>query len=123
MMKEKKSINIEIGRNIKQCREAAGLTQESLAELVGLGVKHISAIECGAVGVSLTTLAQVCRVLAVSSDELIFGPPDTTQQDERIKEIQLLTSRLSLLPANEFKAIKELLDKAMELVAVAKGGQ
>ena len=51
-MKEKKPINLEIGQNVKQIRENAGLTQERLAELIGLGVKHLSAIECGAVGVS-----------------------------------------------------------------------
>lgn len=57
-MKEKKPINLEIGKNVKQVRENAGLTQECLAELIGLGVKHLSAIECGAVGVSLATLKQ-----------------------------------------------------------------
>ena len=51
-MKEKKPINLEIGKNVKQVRENAGLTQECLAELIGLGVKHLSAIECGAVGVT-----------------------------------------------------------------------
>ena len=121
MMKEKKPINIEVGKNVKQCREAAGLTQESFAELVGLGVKHISAIECGAVGVSLTTLRQMCKVLSVSADELVFGPADTTQQNERSREMQILTSRLSLLPANEFKAVKGLMDKALEAMAIAKG--
>ena len=59
-MKEKKPINLEIGKNVKQVRENAGLTQECLAELIGLGVKHLSAIECGAVGVSLATLKQLC---------------------------------------------------------------
>ena len=58
-MKEKKPINLEIGKNVKQVRENAGLTQECLAELIGLGVKHLSAIECGAVGVSLATLMEV----------------------------------------------------------------
>ena len=52
-MKEKKQINLEIGQNVKRVRESTGLTQEHLAELIGLGVKHVSAIECGAVGVSL----------------------------------------------------------------------
>ena len=33
-MKEKKPINIEIGLNVKQVRESAGLTQESFAELI-----------------------------------------------------------------------------------------
>lgn len=57
-MKEKKPINLEIGQNVKQIRENAGLTQERLAELIGLGVKHLSAIECGAVGVSLASVFQ-----------------------------------------------------------------
>ena len=65
-MKEKKPINVEIGQNIKLSRESAGLTQETFAEMVGLGVKHISAIECGAVGVSLTTLKRICGVLSGS---------------------------------------------------------
>lgn len=120
-MKEKKTVNIEIGQNIKRCREAAGLTQESFAELVGLGVKHISAIECGAVGVSIPTLMRTCKVLSVSSDDVLFGRPDAAELGERSHEIQLMTSRLSRLPANEFEAIKELLDKALEAMAIAKG--
>lgn len=120
-MKEKKPINIEIGQNVKHCREASGLTQESFSELVGLGVKHISAIECGAVGISLTTLRQMCKVLSVTSDELIFGSPDADQGNMRSYDIQTLSSRLSLLPENEFKAVKELLDKALEAMAIAKG--
>ena len=120
-MKEKKSINIEIGQNIKRCREAANLTQESFAELVGLGVKHVSAIECGAVGVSIPTLMRTCKVLSVSSDDVLFGRPDAAELGERTHEIQLMTSRLSRLPANEFEAIKELLDKALEAMAIAKG--
>ena len=59
-MKEKKPINLEIGKNVKQVRENAGLTQECLAELIGLGVKHLSAIECGA-GYAETTLCFAVR--------------------------------------------------------------
>lgn len=72
-MKEKKPINLEIGQNVKQIRENAGLTQERLAELIGLGVKHLSAIECGAVGVSLATLKQLCVLLSVPADAILFG--------------------------------------------------
>ena len=62
-MKEKKALNIAIGQNVKQLRESAGLTQERFAELVGLGEKHVSAIECGAVGLSLATLQKNMRVV------------------------------------------------------------
>ena len=33
-MKEKKSINVEIGQNVKRARENAGLTQERFAEMI-----------------------------------------------------------------------------------------
>lgn len=72
-MQDKKPINLEIGQRIRECREAAGLTQEAFAEMLGLGVKHISAMERGVVGVSLNTLRTVCKVLAVSSDSILFG--------------------------------------------------
>lgn len=85
-MKEKKQINLDIGQRIKSEREAAGFTQEHLAEMIGLGVKHISAIERGVVGISLTTLQKICTVLAISCDDLIFG------------SLVCRLARLSLLP-------------------------
>ena len=72
-MQEKKTINVEVGANIKAMRERAGLTQEQLSERIGIGVKSLSAIERGTVGVSLTTLRKVCEELSVSSDALLFG--------------------------------------------------
>ena len=122
-MKEKKAINVEVGQNVKQYREAANLTQESFAELVNLGVKHISAIECGAVGLSLTTLKRFSEVLAVSTDMLLYGNPDIPAGGDRAVEIQILTARLSRLPDNEFRVVKELLNKVMEAMAVAKENQ
>ncbi|MBQ9720791.1 MAG: helix-turn-helix domain-containing protein [Oscillospiraceae bacterium] len=122
-MKEKKPINIEVGQRIKERREAAGLTQETLAEMVGLGVKHISAIERGAIGVSLPTLKRVCTVLSVSADDLLFDAPDAAAQSEQERTIHQVSKRLSRLPANELKVMKELLDKAFEAMAVAKEDQ
>lgn len=71
-MKEKKDINIEIGNRIKKAREAAGLTQDRFAELIGMGTKNVSAIERGAVGVSLSSLQKICQVLSISGDDILF---------------------------------------------------
>ena len=117
-MKEKKPINIEVGQYVKQCREEAGLTQETFAELIGLGVKHVSAIECGAVGVSLPTLRRMSRVLSVPADALLFGPPDETEQQGRVLELQALVSRLSRLPPNKFRVVKDIIDKLLEAMAI-----
>ena len=119
-MKEKKPINVEIGQNIKLLRESAGMTQESFAELVNLGVKHVSAIECGAVGISLSTMKRMCLALSVSADALLFGSHDAAGQGERSADTQILTSRLSRLSDREFYAVKEVLDKVLEAMGVAK---
>lgn len=110
-MKEKKPINIEIGRRIKQNREAAGLTQESFAEMVGLGVKHISAIERGAVGVSLNTIQTICKVLAISSDTLLLGGSGKN-------DVAAMTARLERLSSKQYKIAEDILNKLMEAFAL-----
>ena len=119
-MKEKKSINIEVGQNIKYLRESAGLTQDAFSELVSLGVKHISAIECGAVGISLSTMRRMCEVLSVPADAILFGASDSCEQDPRAQEIANLNARLGSLPDKEFAAIQEILNKVLEAMATAK---
>ena len=116
-MKEKKPINVEIGQNVKRVRENAGFTQESFAEMLGLGVKHVSAIECGAAGLSLATLQRICTVLSVPADMLLFGTPASDNNDERAAALEFLTERLSLLPDHQFWAAKDILDKLLEVMA------
>ena len=52
-MPEKKDLNVLIGTNIRQAREAAGYTQEKFSEMIGIGPKSLSAIARGTVGISL----------------------------------------------------------------------
>ena len=91
VVKEKKPINIEIGQRIKQSREAAGLTQETFAEMLGLGVKHISAMECGAVGVSLNT-------------------------DKN--DVSVMAARLERLSLKQFRIAEDVLNKLIEAFAL-----
>ena len=101
-MQEKKSINIEIGANIKEMRERRGLTQEQLSELIGIGVKSLSAIERGAVGISLSTLRKVCNALSVSSDALIFGPGEPNDTSD-------ITAALERLSPPQLDLVREML--------------
>ncbi|MBQ2739935.1 MAG: helix-turn-helix transcriptional regulator [Oscillibacter sp.] len=109
-MKEKKPINIETGQRIKQVREAAGLTQEAFAEMLGLGVKHISAIECGAVGVSLNTIRKICQMLAVSSDAILLENTDKN-------DVSAMTARLERLSPKQYKIAEDVLNKLIEAFA------
>ena len=107
-MREKKTINTEIGKNIQAARDRAGYTQEALSELMGMTPNHLSAIERGASGISLESLQKLCRILGVSSDQLIFG--DTAPNDETLHLARRLCSvRKEFRPQIE-KAISALLE-------------
>lgn len=110
-MQEKKPINIEIGQRIKEQREAAGLTQEAFSEMIGLGVKHVSAMERGAVGVSLTTLKTVCKVLAISSDSILFGKTD-------LNDMTALQNRLERLTPKQHQIAVSMISNLLEAFAL-----
>lgn len=114
-MKEKKQLNVEIGVRIKRAREKAGMTQERFSELIGMGTKSVSALERGTVGVSLSTLQRICRVLSVSSDDLLF--------DDNMagNDAQELTARLAHLSPKQFEIAREILNKLLEAFSVSEG--
>ena len=60
-----------IGKRIKIARIKADLTQERLAELIGLSPTHLSNIETGTTRVSLNTIITIANVLSVTSDDLL----------------------------------------------------
>ena len=115
-MQSKKPINIQIGQNIRQIREDTGLTQEKLADILDIGDKHVSAIERGAVGLSLPTLMRICEALAVSADRVLFGVSD--DDDQRSAAIHMLTERLERLPDRQFEAAKDVMDTVLAAMAI-----
>lgn len=61
----------EFGENVRQAREAKGLSQEALADAAGLHRTHISLIERAQRVIRLNTLEDLCRALGVQPDELL----------------------------------------------------
>ena len=78
----KKEQNVEIGRRVRAARARRGLTREKLAEQLDLSTLFLSYIECGQKGMSLSTFTNLCRVLNVSADELLFGPAHAAQTSD-----------------------------------------
>ncbi|MBR1820812.1 MAG: helix-turn-helix transcriptional regulator [Clostridia bacterium] len=60
-----------IGKRIKIARIKADLTQEILAEQIGISPTHLSNIETGSTRVSLTTLVSIANGLGVTMDDLL----------------------------------------------------
>ena len=111
-MDNKKELDQMIGARIKKAREAAGLTQDRFGELVRMGPKNVSAVERGMVGVSLLTLRRICKVLAISSDYLLFGC------DEKETDAGILSERLTLLPQEQFAIVRDIVNKLLEAFAL-----
>ena len=49
-----------IGSNIKKARMREGVTQEDLAERIGVTSQHLSDLEQGLAGTSISTLMKIC---------------------------------------------------------------
>lgn len=66
----KKAYDVEQGRLIRKAREALDLTQEQLAQKVGIKQPSIAFIENGRRGASRETLSLIAKALGLSLDEL-----------------------------------------------------
>lgn len=62
-----------IGRHVREARLKANMTQECLAELVGVHWKTIGNIERGVFPIALTTFARLCQFLESSPNRLLDG--------------------------------------------------
>ena len=60
-----------LGKNIAACRKKAGITQEQLAEQLCVSVSAVSQWETGKTFPDLSAIPVLCRVLGVTSDELL----------------------------------------------------
>ena len=81
-----------IGKRIQKSREAAGLKQEQLAEMVDLSCNYLSAIERDVKTPRLDTFVRIINALNVSADEILMDVLEVgtktrcTQLEEKMKQ-------------------------------------
>ena len=95
-MSERKQLNILMGERIRVAREAAGLTQENLADEIGVSGQFISDLERGKVGTSVPRLVRLCEALSVSADYILVR--NDIQQNNEVDPMEILTIVNSLSP-------------------------
>lgn len=104
----------EIGQRIRKFRKAQGLSQEQLAEQVGISVTHMSHIETGNTKLSLPVLVDVAAALHTRTDDLLFDEP-VNQKQKGLLEIQNVldscSPRETKIIAEIIKSTKAALDK------------
>src|SRR3954463_4844525 len=72
-------VSKNLARNIRQLRQARGLTQEQLAKLSGIPRPTWANLESGEANPSLAILVKAAAALHVSVEALISPPRSTTQ--------------------------------------------
>ena len=65
----------EIGQRIRKFRKAYNLSQEQLAEMVGISTTHMSHIETGNTKLSLPVFIHIRDALSVQTDALLHDYP------------------------------------------------
>ena len=88
---------IAVGNRIKEAREQTHLTQEDLAEIVGISPTHMSVIERGVKTPKLDTFVKIANALHLSADALLQDVV-TPVTDSIIAELSV---RIGRLPQNE----------------------
>ncbi len=80
----------EIGQRIRKMRKAHDLSQEELAEKIGISTTHMSHIETGNTKLSLPVLVSISQALGVQTDDLLFESANTSKNNALNEIIELL---------------------------------
>ena len=111
-------MNESIGSRIAKYRTGKGLTQEALANQMGVSSQAVSKWETDASCPDITALPQLCRILGITTDELLTGNSNEVKfvTPEERKPIEELTFRVKILSAQGDKVRVNL---PMSLVKIA----
>ena len=93
-----------VGDKIKQQRKGLGLTQDKLAERIGLSTTYLCQIENGSRGVNLTNIISIANCLSVTLDYLVSDFTGDT-----IKSTNDLDSQWMQLFADKSPSSKQML--------------
>lgn len=103
-----------IGQRIRRIRKARGLSQEKLAEQVGISTTHMSHIETANTKMSLSIFAEIASALEVQADELLYDS-NLKGRDSSITHITEILDDCNSIQARIIedivKATKETLKK------------
>ena len=98
----------ESGQRIRKFRKAHQLSQEELAERIGISTTHMSHIETGNTKLSLPVLVSLATALEVSADDLLFDNTAAT----RNSVIDDLLSLLENCSISQIKILKDIVKAA-----------
>lgn len=89
-----KSEKEKLGSRIKALRKAKGLSQEQLAELIGIEPKHVSRLEVGKSYPTIDRLEKIALALDVPMGSFFDASNQATYYEEKAKKLELMMREL-----------------------------
>lgn len=77
--------NKKIGANIRLARVKKMMSQSELAKLLGVTQTHMSNLERGRCGITVTMLNQLTNLFEVETDALLYGTPAIRSKAEMVE--------------------------------------
>ena len=93
----------EMGQRIMVRRKSLRMTQEELADKLGVSAQMISNLELGKKAIRPENLAKVCEVLGLSADFVLTGTNTKTAVDA-------VAEKLTQLTAEELQMVSDMID-------------
>lgn len=103
---------LHLGKYIQDARDAQGLTQEKVGEIIGRAGKSVSNIECGKTNPKYDTLYAIFRALNVDVNGLFYGGHDA--DSSTLEEFH------NLLDSCTERELKMLLDVSRVILAATR---
>jgi transcriptional regulator with XRE-family HTH domain len=101
-----KPVPMSIAQRLVSLRKQKGLTQQALADAIGLHITQVKRYEAGSSQPSLEPLKKLAQTLRVTTDSLIFEPDEL----EPGEDLRLQFRAISNMPEQEQQIVKQLLE-------------
>ena len=103
---EKKDINIEYGKILRNYRKKNNLTLENVSEISGLAPRYISQIERGESIGSINTLLNLCNAYKITPNDILLGFLDFNDDSKK----ETYDYKINKLSLRDKEIIDDLLD-------------
>jgi transcriptional regulator with XRE-family HTH domain len=102
------------GHRVTQLRKERGLTQQEMAERLGVSQPVVSDYECGALRLHGELIARLAEILAVSADEILGLTPLTDRTGAlKNRNLHRRLQQLERLPQRDQQALLRTIDAVL----------
>jgi transcriptional regulator with XRE-family HTH domain len=102
----------EIGSRLRALRQARGMTQAQLAQILGTRHTNVSGIERGTRGITVQQVVKLARALDVSPAVILDGAAKKARHTHQVLPRRF--ERIQTLPRAKQRVLHELIDAFLE---------